>query len=135
MKQWNGRILTGLGLLVIIAGSILGYLADKRMGVQRSLIYRNAKLMEGILSPMGLALILVAVLGTSLWLVLFLRKRNRFALSSMKTLGVFGSVLVLMALTGALSFTNFMGTPWMLLGAIPLYLGQWLSTLNGAMTS
>lgn len=51
MLKFINLTLAILSRLLIIAGLILGYLSKKKMGVLRSMIYRNEKLVTNVFPP------------------------------------------------------------------------------------
>ncbi len=113
---------------LIGGGVLLGYLSKKKMGVLRSLTYRNMKFEALILSPQGPILMLAACL--SLWVVsLILKKKGQLHLSN-------GRAFYLMIINSGMlmsyfyyKFSTFMGGPWIFMGFVTLCLGSGLITL------
>lgn len=54
--------------LFIFAGFVLGYLSKKKMGVLRSMMYRNEKILNTVLSPIMQYVYIFIILMIVLWL-------------------------------------------------------------------
>lgn len=108
---------------LIGGGALLGYLSKKKMGVLRSLTYRNMKLEAMVLTQAG-CLILIGVGILLLAMVTLFVYRGKLKVYS-------GTVLYLVLVNCGmlLSFfyyktSSFMGGPWIFLGFAILSIGS-----------
>lgn len=108
------------GTVFLLGGSVLGYLARKRMGVLRSLMYRNEKLQTTLLSPEVIGVVqLLIMLLTALVLLEMARKRPKKEPGQMRIFSLFiGAVLLFECLMYAQLRLGFMGLPWMSIGGL-----------------
>ncbi len=116
-KKAISFLLTGVGVILISGGALLGHLATKRMGVLRSLYYRNMILENTLLSTLGESLIIIAL---AIAYGVFYKHRIKPGHTSSK--GDISSVLLINSLTLVAymyyKMSAFMGAPWILLGMI-----------------
>ncbi len=116
-KRVISFLLTGVGVMLISGGALLGHLATKRMGVLRSLYYRNMILENTLLSTLGESLIVIAL---AVAYGVFYKHRIKSSHASSK--GDIGPALLINSLTfvayAYYKMSAFMGAPWILLGMI-----------------
>ena len=116
MNKLITRVLSILSGILIVGGTLLGYLSKKRMGVQRSLMFRNQKLEEGLLSLRGLSVL--TIVATVFFLIVW-RQRRLFS-SKHKLMWGMSSVSLVMSMV-FLKTSSYMGAPWIFLGVYLLY--------------
>lgn len=125
MKKILAKLLGFLSAALILGGAVLGFLATKKMGVQRSLYYRNMQLEEILLDVKGI-LALALVGGFYFWLIW--KDKDRLTPVQLSVFRVAAGFLVLTVLIYFM--TSFMGAPWIMLGAYVYFMSVCVDTIN-----
>jgi len=125
MKKVIDLLLKLSSAILLIGGTVLGILATKKMGVQRSLIYRNSMLEETLFDFYGVSSLLVvgAFFFWSIW-----RKKDNLTPVDLAVFRVSVGFLLLCSLLYIM--TPFLGAPWIFLGAYLYYVGVSIDIVN-----
>ncbi len=125
MKKIFDKVLKTLSAILLLGGTIVGFLATRYMGVQRSLYFRNSQLQDFLLDTTGL-LGLGLLGGFYYWLI----KKDVDRLTSVQ-LSVFRVAAGFLVLTVLLyMMTSFMGAPWIMLGAYVYFIAVCVEIIN-----
>lgn len=113
-----------LSWLLMLGGTVLGYLASKRMGVMRSLTHRNLIIEQDILSVRGI----VVLLAVGMYFFLAVTRKIK-SLPIKRQSAWINSTLILGAAAVFYWLSDFMGTPLILIGAYLYYLAMSLNII------
>lgn len=125
MKKVIDKVLKTASALLLVGGTVIGFLATRYMGVQRSLYYRNTQLRENLLDTKGILALLILG-GFYFWIIW--RDKERLTpvqLSVFRVAAGFLAVTVLIYM-----MTSFMGAPWIMLGAYLYFIAVCVETIN-----
>ncbi|WP_430886490.1 hypothetical protein [Fusibacter sp. JL216-2] len=125
MKKIVDKALKVLSLVLLIGGTVLGFLATKKMGVQRSLYYRNTQLEAFFFDTKGL-IGLIVLGGFYFWIIW--KDKDRLNPVELAVFRVAAGFLVLTILLYVM--TSFMGAPWIMLGAYAYFISVCVETIG-----
>lgn len=125
MKKVVLLLLRVTSVVCLLGGVVLGFLARYKMGVQRSMVFRNGQLYDMVLNPTGV--LAFAILGGFyFWLIW----KDKDILTQVQ-LSVFRVAAGFLVLAIALHLmTSFLGTPWIMLGAYAYFMSVCVETLG-----
>ena len=125
MKKIVVFLLKATSVVFLLGGVILGFLANSKMGVQRSMIFRNGQLYDLVLNPTGV--LAFAILGGFyFWLIW----KDQQILTQVE-LSVFRVAAGFLLVTIAVQLmTSFLGAPWIMLGAYAYFMSVCVETLG-----
>lgn len=92
LLKWINKILRILSRLFVVSGLILSYLATKKMGVLRSMLYRNQKLLDTILAPIMLKIYVVCIVFMFIWIIYKILNRHEYTFKETYILFLTGTV-------------------------------------------
>jgi len=116
MLKWINIIFAVFSRLFVVAGLIVGFLARKRMGVLRSMVYRNQKLFNTVLSPIMLRIYVVGIVLIGVWIVYKIAGKHVYTIKQTYMLFIMGVVSI-----GTIYFlegTSQVGLPLAVIGIL-----------------
>jgi len=125
MKKLVLILLRIASVVFLLGGIVLGFLAKYKMGVQRSMVFRNGQLYELLLNPTGV-LAFAIIGGFYFWLIW----KDQQILTQVQ-LSVFRVAAGFLVVTIAIQLmTSFLGAPWIMLGAYAYFMSVCVETLG-----
>lgn len=125
MKKIVLFLLRVTSFIFLLGGGILGFLANSKMGVQRSMVFRNGQLYDLVLNPTGV--LAFAILGGFyFWLIW----KDQQILPQVQ-LSVFRVATGFLLITIVFQLmTSFLGAPWIMLGAYAYFMSVCVEILG-----
>lgn len=120
-------ILAVFSRLLVMAGILLGYLANKRMDVMRNMTYRNGRMMETVLAPMMRYCYMFALIGVAVWITYLLLERKRNLNELLSLYIVITATFVALAIVPSM---NMIAVPLVTLGLLTAIVDSVLAILR-----